>query len=81
MQRQVPVPKLLLIMVIFWLTALFDSFGLFAPQTLIVLVSLFVSAGAACGAIFLILDMYFPYSGWIRVSDASLRAALAQLGH
>ena len=45
-----------------------------------VVVSLFASALAVCGAIFLILDMYQPYGGFIRVSDAPMRAALAQLG-
>jgi hypothetical protein len=32
------------------------------------------------GAIFLILEMYTPYSGVVQVSSAPLRAALAQLG-
>jgi hypothetical protein len=79
-QRQVPVPSLLLVMLTFWLIALFVSFGLFAPRTLTVLVSLFVAAAAVCGAIFLILEMYYPYTGWIQLSDAPLRAALARLG-
>jgi len=38
-----------------------------------------ISALAVSGAIFLILEMYQPYSGLIHVSDAPLRAALAQL--
>jgi hypothetical protein len=67
-------------MLILWLIALFVSFGLFAPPNFTVVVSLFVAAGAACGAIFLILEMYYPYSGLIRVSDAPLRAILTQLG-
>ena len=32
------------------------------------------------GAVFLILEMYAPYSGVIQVSSAPLRAALAYLG-
>ncbi len=79
-QKSVPVPKLLLIMLVFWLMALFISFGLFAPPNFTVVAGLFVAAGAVCGAIFLILEMYFPYSGLIQVSSAPLRAALAQLG-
>jgi hypothetical protein len=79
-QRRVPVPKLLLVMLVFWLIALFFSFGLFAPPNLTVLASLFVTAAAVSGAIFLILEMYSPYTGLIRVSDAPLRAALLQLG-
>jgi len=79
-QRQIPVPKPLLVMLIFWLIALFASFGLFAPRTLTVQVTLLIAAAAVCGAIFLILEMYHPYGGWIQLSDAPLRAALAQLG-
>jgi hypothetical protein len=61
--------------------ALFASFGLFVRANVTVVVSLFASALAVCGAIFLILEMYQPYSGFIRVSEAPLRAALVQLGH
>jgi len=79
-QKTVPVPRLLLLMLLFWLVVLFGSFGLFAPPNLTVIVSLFISALAVSGAIFLILEMYHPYTGLIQVSDAPLRAALAQLG-
>jgi hypothetical protein len=45
-----------------------------------VIASLFVSALAVSGAIFLILEMYEPYDGLIAISSAPLRAALAHLG-
>jgi hypothetical protein len=80
-QNSVPVPKLLLLMLIFWLTLLFFSFGLFAPHNFTVRTGLFVSALAVAGAVFLILEMYQPHGVFIQVSDAPLRAALAQLGH
>ncbi len=70
----------LLVIMIFWLSVLFMSFGLFLRPNVVVVTSLFVSALAVCGAIFLILEMYQPYSGLTRVSGAPLRAALAQLG-
>jgi hypothetical protein len=79
-QKTVPVPRLLLVMLLFWLVVLFISFGLFAPPNLTVVTSLFFSALAVSGAIFLILEMYHPYTGLIQVSQAPLRAALAQLG-
>jgi hypothetical protein len=78
-QKAVPVPKLLLVMLICWLIILFASFGLFAPRNLTVQAGLFMSALAVSGAIFQILEMYQPYTGLIRVSDAPLRAAVAQL--
>lgn len=79
-QNQIPVPKLLLVMLIAWLIVLFLSFGIFAPRNLTVLVGLFVAAAAASGAILLILEMYNPQTGLIRVSAAPLRAAMQQLG-
>ena len=70
----------LLIVLVFWLTALFVSFGLFAPRNGTVVGSLFIAALSVSGAIFLILEMYTPYAGLIQISSAPLRAALAHLG-
>jgi len=78
-QKNVSVPMPLLEIMVFWLTILFISFGLFAPPNATVVASLFISALAVSAAIFLILEMYQPYSGLIRVSVAPLRAALVQL--
>lgn len=79
-QRSVPVPKALLVMLVFWLIALFASFGLFAPANYTVIGSLFVAACAICGAVYLMVEMYFPYGGFIQVPAAPLRAVLEQLG-
>jgi hypothetical protein len=68
------------IVVVLWLTVILASFGLFAPTNTTVIVSSAVSALSVSGAIFLILEMYAPYSGVIQVSSAPLRAALAHLG-
>jgi hypothetical protein len=70
----------LVIVLVCWLTAIFISFGLFAPFNATVVASLFVSALSVSGAIFLILEMYTPYAGLVKISDAPLRAALAHLG-
>ena len=43
-QNAVPVPKPLLIVLIFWLTVLFVSFGLFAPRNLTMRAGLLISA-------------------------------------
>jgi len=79
-QQSVSMPKPLLVTLVFWLIALFVSFGLFAPRNAMVRVSMFISAVAVSGAILLILQMYAPFSGLIQISSAPLRAALAQLG-
>ena len=79
-QRVNSVSVPLLVVLIFWLTIIFMSFGLFAPRNATVIVSLLVSALSVSGAIFLILEMYSPYAGLIHVSSGPLRAALAHLG-
>lgn len=79
-QKTASVPMPFLGMLLFWLTLLFMSFGLFVRPNATVVLSLIASALAVCGAIFLILEMYQPYTGLIHVSDAPLRAALTQLG-
>ena len=79
-QQATSVSMPLLVVLVLWLTFIFISFGLFAPFNATVVSSLFVSALSVSGAIFLILEMYTPYSGVIAVSSAPLRAALAHLG-
>ena len=69
-----------LLVLVFWLMALFMSFGLFAPPNATVIASFLISALSVSGAILLIVEMYTPYSGLIKVSSAPLRAALTQLG-
>jgi hypothetical protein len=71
----------LLVVVVFWLTVNFISFGLFANRNATVTAALFVCALSVAGAIFLILEMDRPFEGLIRISDAPLRDTLAHLGH
>lgn len=78
-QTTVPFPGFLLAMLIAWMIVLFASFGIFAPRNPLVLAGFFASAGAVCGAILLILAMYNPQRGLVRVSDAPLRAAMQVL--
>jgi hypothetical protein len=79
-QRVNSISTPLLVVLIFWLSIIFVSFGLFAPRNATVFLSLFVSAFSVSGAIFLILELYSPYAGLIHISNAPLRAALAHLG-
>ncbi len=70
----------LLVILVLWLTLILGSFGLFAPSNATVIASLCLSALSVSAAIFLILEMYTPFSGTIQLSSAPLRAALAHLG-
>ena len=70
----------LLAVLVFWLTTIFISFGLFAPANVTVFVGLLVSALSVSAAILLILELYTPYSGLIQLSSAPLSDALTLLG-
>lgn len=80
-QQSTSISMPMLVILVSWLTALFISFGLYAPANGTVVTSLLVSALSVSCAIFLILEMYTPYHGLIRISSAPLRAALTQLGN
>jgi hypothetical protein len=79
-QASTEVPKPLVAMLIFWLTVIFVSWGIFAPRNGTVSATLFVTALSVSSAIFIILEMYTPYNGIVLVSSGPLRAALAHLG-
>jgi hypothetical protein len=66
----------LVTVLIFWVSVLFLGFGLFARPNVTVLVTMTVGAISVAGAIFLILELSHPYSGFIRLSDEPIRAAL-----
>jgi hypothetical protein len=74
------VPFPFLVVVIFWLTVTFASFGLYAPRNLTVLIVLGVSAVSVAAAVFLILELDGPFAGLIKISSGPLRFALARLG-
>jgi hypothetical protein len=74
------VPFAFLVVVIFWLTVTFTSFGLYAQQNASVTAVLFVSALSVAAAVFLILELDGPFTGVIKVPSASVRYALQQLG-
>ena len=79
-QQGIAPSKPLVYVMIFWLTIVFLSWGLFAPKHATVVATFFAAALAVSVALFLILEMYTPYSGLIRISSAPLKAALTQLG-
>ncbi|MFO1461039.1 MAG: hypothetical protein U1G08_16745 [Verrucomicrobiota bacterium] len=74
---QLPFPLLLIL--VFWLSLLFVSFGLFAPKNLTALVVLTVGSTAISAAIFLVMELSEPLDGLIRVSSAPMRNALQHL--
>ena len=69
------IPTPFLIILVFWLSAIFVSFTLFARANLVVMVC---ALSFAC-AIFLVLELDNPFTGLMGISSATLRSALLPL--
>ena len=73
------IPTPFLVILVFWLSAIFVSCTLFARTNLIVMTSLFVCALSFACAIFLVLELDNPFSGLMGISSETLRSALLPL--
>jgi hypothetical protein len=73
------IPTPFLVILAFWLSAIFVSFTLFARTNLVVMASLFVCALSFACAIFLVLELDNPFTGLMGISSATLRSALLPL--
>ena len=73
------VPPPFLMILLFWLTISFMSFGLFAPHNATVLVVLGVCAVSVGSALFLILEMDAPFDGLLKVSPDALLSVHTRL--
>jgi hypothetical protein len=73
------IPTPFLIILVFWLSAIFVSFTLFARTNPVVMASLLVCALSFAGAIFLVLELDNPFTGLMGISSATLRNALLPL--
>lgn len=78
-QRSNSLPLPVLIAVILCSAAIFGSFGLYAEPNVVVLLSICVAAAAVAGSVFLIIELSTPFSGWMQLSSAPLKALLASL--
>jgi len=74
----IPIP--FLVVLVFWFSIIFISFGIFAPPNATMFVALLLAALSVSGAILLILELDQPFAGLIRLSSVPLRNALAHLG-
>ncbi|WP_158787614.1 hypothetical protein [Granulicella sp. L46] len=71
----------LLVILISWIVAIFVSFGLYAPPNPTVIATILIGALAVSAAILIIIEMYSPFSGMMRISSDPIREAIAQLNH
>jgi hypothetical protein len=79
-QQGSSIPMPFLVVLVFWLTIIFLSFGLLAPPNATVIATLLVCAVSVSGAIFLILQLDRPFEGLIQIPSTPLQTALAHLG-
>ena len=63
----------------FWLLIIFLCFGLIAPRNALALVVITLGAVSIASAVFVILDLDAPFTGWIVVPSQPMRDALAYL--
>jgi len=73
------IPLPFLVVLLFWLTITFASFGLFAPRNATVITVLLVCALSVGGAVFLIAEMDGPFDGVLKVSAEPLHYTIAHL--
>lgn len=72
-------PTAFLVVLTFWLTVIFLTFGLLSPYNGTVISIIVVCALSVGGAVFIVNDMAHPYGGLIYVSDEPLRIALSRM--
>jgi hypothetical protein len=79
-QADSSVSTVLLTIVVFWLTILFLSFGLFAPRNVTVVVALIVAALSVSTSLLLVMEFDGPFDGLIKVSNAPVVKAMSYVG-
>ena len=74
-----PILTPFLLILIFWLTVIFTSFGLFVEPGPVAVTALLVFALSVSSALFLIADLSQPYAGLMQISREPLRALLSPI--
>jgi Protein of unknown function (DUF4239) len=74
------IPVSFLAALIFWLAILFTGFGFFAPRNLTVLTALLICAFTVSAAVFMIVEMDEPLTGFMRLSSEPLINAISVMG-
>ena len=74
------IPGSFLVVLVFWLAAMFAGFGLFAPRNAIAVTVLFLGALSLSAAVFLIDELNNPLENFATILRAPLDVALAHLG-
>jgi hypothetical protein len=78
--KQSALPILLLLVVVSWLALIYLSFGLFTPPSPTIIVIFVFGALAVTGAVLIILELYTPFKGVLRISPDPILEAISQMG-
>lgn len=78
-QRASNIPMPFLILLTFWLSLVFASFGLFAPRHATTIAVFCLCSVAVSGGIIMILELDSPFSGLVHVSGEPMRQALSEI--
>jgi hypothetical protein len=78
-QHEGSIPTPFLVALVLWLAIIFASLGLFAPRHGTAYAVIFACALSVSSAIFLILELDRPFEGLLKISDAPLRDAIAEI--
>jgi hypothetical protein len=74
-QTQTPVPAAFLVILVFWLTVAFGSYGMYAPENGTTTAALFLGSVSVAAAIFLVLELGTPFEGEVKISGEPIRRA------
>jgi uncharacterized membrane protein len=77
--QSTPVP--FLVVLVFWLSITFASFGLFTPPHPTTIVILLFCSVAVSGGIYFIEELDTPVSGLIQISPDPMRKAVNEIGN
>lgn len=80
-QRLDAIPDSLMLLLLLWLVLLFGSYGLYSPRHLTSMIFLFLSSGAASGAVLLIIELETPHRGFVHLSPDPLQHAVDVMTH
>ena len=76
-EKSIQVP--ILVALVLWLVVIFTCFGLLAPRHGIIYAVIVACGLSVSGAIFLILELNQPFHGLLKISDAPMRNAIAEM--
>lgn len=79
-QQEATVSIPLVVILLFWFSVTFTGLGIFAPGNATTVLGAALCALAVAGAMYIMLEMYSPFSGLLQIPSTPLQEAIARLG-